>query len=91
MAHQREPWAGRRGFEGYGRDYKRNRAIVLREEPTCAICGKPSKTVDHIVPVSRGGGHERENLRGLCKSCHDARSKKQSALARRRGKGVGVS
>ncbi|MBS3885607.1 MAG: HNH endonuclease [Dethiobacter sp.] len=77
-AHKREPWPGRRGFAGYGTDYKRVRRQVLREEPQCALCGSTASTVDHILPVSRGGGHERTNLRALCKPCHDARSKKQA-------------
>ena len=79
--HARPSWEGRRGFEGYGGDYKRVRRQVLREERSCALCGGPAESVDHIVPVSRGGGHERENLRALCKPCHHARSE-----AQRRGK-----
>ena len=83
--HQREAWAGRRGFEGYGPDYQRMRRQVLREEPMCRICGvRPAVSVDHIIPVAQGGTHARGNLRGLCRKCHDARSKAQSAEGRRR-------
>lgn len=76
--HKHPVWAGRRNFEGYKGEYLKNRAIVLKEEPYCAICGLLSTTVDHIVAVSKGGGHERDNLRGLCKTCHDKRSRQQS-------------
>lgn len=27
-------------------------------------------TVAHVVAISEGGGHERENLRALCAACH---------------------
>lgn len=43
----------------------------------CAICGaKPRKDnhvmieIDHIVPVSKGGGNQIDNLRPLCKACN---------------------
>lgn len=41
----------------------------------CAICGKPltpeSYTVDHIVPLSRGGTNEMSNFRCVCKRCNE--------------------
>lgn len=80
-AHEREAWEGRRGFEGYKGEYLAIRRQVLQEERACAFCGAPSVTVDHIVPVSRGGSHARENLRALCKPCHDRRSRAQTIEA----------
>jgi hypothetical protein len=42
----------------------------------CQNCRKPkSETVlevHHVVPVSRGGSHNEENLRVLCRKCHEA-------------------
>ena len=46
--------------------YEKNRRIVLAQNDTCAICGLPvnkslrfpdplSPSVDHIIPVSKGG------------------------------------
>jgi hypothetical protein len=53
-------------------DYQRNRPIVLREQPTCTVCNRqPSTQVDHIIPVDAGGGHELENLRGICFKCNN--------------------
>ena len=78
LKHKREPWAGRRGFEGYKGEYLKVRKQVLIEEPVCP-CGAPSVTVDHIVPRSRGGSDARSNLQGRCKACHDKRSKAQAA------------
>lgn len=40
----------------------------------CALCGKPmtfwNKTVDHIVPLSKGGDNKRENIRYVHQSCN---------------------
>lgn len=81
--HHKQPWAGRRGFEGYKDEYLRLRAQVLKEEPVCRICGlRPSVTVDHVIPKSQGGTDDRSNLRGACKECHDERSKAQAARGR---------
>ena len=53
-------------------DYQRNRVIVLREQPTCTVCNRqPSTQADHIIPVDAGGGHELENLRGVCFKCNN--------------------
>lgn len=64
--------------------WRRLRAAVLAEEPTCRLCGAPSQVVDHVVARRRfplalqlseeeGGASHRSNLRGLCKSCHSRR------------------
>jgi len=43
----------------------------------CAMCQKKVKlTVDHIIPVSKGGRNEFENLQPLCKSCNSKKSNK---------------
>ena len=37
----------------------------------CAVCGsKQNPTLDHIIPVSRGGPHSIGNLQCLCASCN---------------------
>jgi 5-methylcytosine-specific restriction endonuclease McrA len=60
-------------------------AQVIAEEECCALCGSSADpTVDHIVPLSRGGSrHDRENLRRLCRSCNSrlgARLGKRGAI-----------
>jgi len=41
---------------------------------TCLMCGRKEPditlTVDHVVPVSRGGGNTIDNIQPLCKGCN---------------------
>lgn len=43
---------------------------------TCALCGRDDvpMTVDHIVPLSKGGSNYISNIQPLCKSCNCAKS-----------------
>jgi 5-methylcytosine-specific restriction endonuclease McrA len=53
-------------------EYLKNRGVVLREQPICTVCNKAQSTqVDHITPLDAGGGHELENLRGICAPCNN--------------------
>lgn len=36
----------------------------------CAYCGSPAEHIDHVVPLSRGGGHSIGNLVGACAPCN---------------------
>lgn len=59
-------------------EYLVNRKTVLAEEKECWLCGEPftadnPATVDHVVEVSAGGGHERSNLRAAHRSCNSRR------------------
>ena len=42
----------------------------------CFYCGKKSETIDHIIPVSRGGRHAIGNLTGSCKKCNFSKNNK---------------
>ena len=60
----------------YGRAWKRIRDKYAMEHPFCEVCLKegrltPVEEVHHILPVSCGGRHNRENLMSLCQSCHN--------------------
>jgi 5-methylcytosine-specific restriction endonuclease McrA len=58
-------------------EYKRNRKIVLDAANwTCHYCSNPATTADHIVPVSKGGGHEVSNLLPACVKCNSGRQDK---------------
>lgn len=60
--------------------WRRLREQVLRDEPLCRYCARkgihvPATTVDHIVPVARGGGFwDRNNLCGACLSCNSSKA-----------------
>lgn len=54
--------------------------ILKRDNFKCVICGRTPKKdgvtlhVDHIIPVSKGGKTEPENLRTLCSICNLGKS-----------------
>ncbi len=37
-------------------------------------CHSVSTEVDHIVPKAEGGGDDDDNLRDLCKPCHNVKT-----------------
>jgi 5-methylcytosine-specific restriction endonuclease McrA len=54
--------------------------IFQRDRFRCTLCADSPATnpicelhIDHILPICRGGGNERENLRTLCRTCNQAR------------------
>ena len=48
---------------------------VLTGKNKCAECGKGGKlTVDHILPLSRGGNNKLENLQLMCEQCNKTKS-----------------
>lgn len=47
-------------------------AVMLRHDP-CCYCGKASGTVDHITPVSVGGGSHWTNLTAACAFCNTSK------------------
>jgi 5-methylcytosine-specific restriction endonuclease McrA len=65
-------------------EYTTERARILKpgpdgRPPACMLrikCqGAPATTVDHVLPVAKGGGH-RGNLRPACGPCNSARQDK---------------
>ena len=73
----------RRGLRG-GQVSISIRELYLRDRATCALCGKRvsltyqapdrrSATIDHIVPVSKGGQHVPENVQLAHYGCNSAK------------------
>lgn len=45
--------------------------IYLRDGGACVTCGADDDlTIDHIIPRSKGGTHDDDNLQTLCRSCN---------------------
>lgn len=48
----------------------------------CAYCGKHSLrlTQDHVIPISKGGGHTAENVVPACRSCNSSKGNRQPSV-----------
>jgi 5-methylcytosine-specific restriction endonuclease McrA len=58
------------------------RAIFLRDGGRCQYCGTEAENIDHVIPKSRGGPHEWENVVAACKRCN---SRKEDRLPEEAG------
>jgi 5-methylcytosine-specific restriction endonuclease McrA len=78
-----------RAFEGIdksnakiysSRQWRKLRHLVLSKQPLCVMCRKKGRyttanTVDHILPINKGGAvWNPDNLQSLCSSCHNRKS-----------------
>jgi 5-methylcytosine-specific restriction endonuclease McrA len=63
----------------------RHRRQLARGKPPCGICTEPinydthhldpkSFTIDHIVPLAKGGSDTLDNLQPCCRACNRAKS-----------------
>jgi len=54
---------------------RRNSTILKQfKGKPCVVCGNPSDSVDHIVPISKGGSNELSNLQPMCRSCNSKKA-----------------
>lgn len=54
-------------------EYKKKRQERLEDDKNlCVFCKSPATTVQHITYRRAGGDETREDLRSLCRLCHDA-------------------
>ena len=68
---------------GYPRTWESIRLRVLTEEPLCRYCQRAGSTqVDHILPLSQGGTHDRINLAGCCERCHKIKTAREANAER---------
>jgi CRISPR/Cas system Type II protein with McrA/HNH and RuvC-like nuclease domain len=60
-------------------------AIFARDQFTCRYCGKQSDEtplhIDHIVPVSKGGTNDEQNLVTACADCNLGKADKSPTFA----------
>lgn len=59
----------RRGRIGFSR-----RGVLLRDNYTCAYCGKRADTIDHVIPKALGGTNSYENCVAACYTCNNKKS-----------------
>jgi 5-methylcytosine-specific restriction endonuclease McrA len=54
--------------------YQRVRKEVLeRDYYTCHYCGQEANTVDHVIPISKGGTDEATNMVAACIKCNSGK------------------
>lgn len=69
---------GKRRKKGYAKEAKERkwiiRTLISKTGGKCEYCGrtcnKKNMTIDHVLPVSRGGLTEIQNLRLACYPCN---------------------
>lgn len=49
----------------------------------CLYCGRFASTIDHIIPKSKGGGNEKENLTDSCQECNSLKSSDDFSVFRK--------
>ena len=74
---------------GYGWQWQKRRAAVLKAEPLCRPCAQAGRAtaaqhVDHIVPKAKGGTDDMDNLQPICVACHDEKTEAEAAEAQGR-------
>lgn len=76
------------------RPYRRNRAAILRGATTCHLCGQPidpgldqyhpmSGTAHHLIPHSRGGTDDQDNLVPAHLECNQRQGDKTTTVINR--------
>ena len=64
---------------GYGATWRRKRRRHLLIEPLCRTCKAQGRvteanTVDHIIPLARGGADDESNYQSLCATHHSRKT-----------------
>lgn len=69
------------GGGGYQKSWSasktRRNKIYARDGNACVYCGATlALTIDHVIPQSKGGTHDDDNLATCCKSCNSSKGTK---------------
>ena len=73
------------GVECKPSDY---REVVSRAGRRQRICGETYPTLDHVIPLSRGGEHTRGNVRLACMGCNRRKSARVAHEAKQQTAGA---
>lgn len=52
------------------------RGVMVRDNYTCAYCGKKATTIDHVIPQDLGGATTFDNCVACCLSCNSKKANK---------------
>lgn len=71
---------------GQGRDPRRAKRIIRRDNGICHVCGKPgANQADHITPLAEGGTEDDHNLAAIhARPCHLRKTLAEAARGRAR-------
>jgi 5-methylcytosine-specific restriction protein A len=74
-----------------GRRLQHLRQQLFAREPFCRLCKAQGRKVlavirDHVIPLAEGGTESAANTQPLCRACSDAKSQREAARGRARGK-----
>src|SRR4030065_2675323 len=50
------------------------KGVFSRDDWACQYCGRDAENLDHVVPKSRGGKHEWENVVASCRRCNSKKA-----------------
>ena len=72
----------KRGDPRGTRAYKKRRLEVLqRDQWSCFYCGQPATTVDHIIPIVKGGDPiAYDNLVSCCARCNSRKGSRSEGV-----------
>lgn len=63
--------------------WRRLRAMFIKENPLCVVCESVAEVVDHKLSIKDGGDPLAwENLQSMCHKCHNSKSAKESRTHR---------
>ncbi len=67
-------------------DFTREQWLTMKAayRGCCAYCGKKSRlTIDHVIPLARGGGHTASNIVPACKTCNSKKYTREAPTHQR--------
>ena len=75
LQRRRDARRGSPSARGYDWSWQQQSKGAREEQGWCEVCGGTSDlTLDHIVPLARGGTNEPGNVRVLCRSCNSRKA-----------------